>query len=174
MQSAPLTGGGGAPYLGGNDMRLPLPLAAAFIATLAPQARAADQVKLGFLASLSGPLALVGTEMQRGLDLALDKLDHKLGGVPVKLSIGDDKAQPSEGVQAASKLIDDDKIDIVTGENASNVILATIPAFVDAQVIYVGALGGPAKYAGKECDPDVFVTTFQNDDWDMVMGKYMN
>lgn len=145
---------------------------AAFAA--APGARAADQIKLGFLVPLSGPLGLVGTEMQRGLDLAIAELGGRIGGLPVKLSVGDDKAVPSEGVQAASKMIDDEKVDVVTGMTASNIMLATAPAFIDAKVTIVGALAGPNDYAGKKCNPYVFVTSFDNDDWDAVMGKYLN
>ena len=139
---------------------------------LGAPARAATEVRLGFIASLSGPLALVGTEMQRGMDLALAQLGGKLGGLPVKLSTGDDKAIPSEGVTAASKLIDKDRIDIVTGITASNVLVATAPAYIDADVTVVAALAGANEFAGKKCDPHVFVTSFDNDDWDMVMGKW--
>ena len=146
--------------------------AALALASFAPAARAADQVKIGLLLSLSGPLALVGTELQRGFDLALAELGGKLGGLPVKLSVGDDKAVPSEGITAASKFIDEDHVDIVTGLNTSNVMLATAPAFIDAKITMVGALAGPNDFAGKGCNPYVFVTSFDNDDWDMVMGKY--
>ncbi len=135
-------------------------------------AHAADQVKLGFLVPLSGPLGIVGTEMQRGLDLAIAALDGKVGGLPVKLSVGDDKAVPAEGVQQASKMIDEDKVDVVTGMTASNIMLATTPAFTEAKITVLGALAGPNDYAGKNCNPYVFVTSFDNDDWDMVMGKY--
>ncbi len=135
-------------------------------------AQAADQIKLGFLVPLSGPLGLVGSEMQRGLDLAIAALGGKIGGLPVKLSVGDDKAVPSEGVQIASKFIDEDKVDVVTGMTASNIMLATTPAFVEAKITVLGALAGPNEYAGKNCSPYVFVTSFDNDDWDMVMGKY--
>ena len=110
--------------------------------------------------------------MQRGLNLAIDALGGKLGGLPVKISAGDDKAIPSEGVEAASKMIDEDKVDVVTGMTASNVMIATVPAFIDAKIIVLGALAGPNEYAGKNCNPYVFVTSFDNDDWDMVMGKY--
>jgi branched-chain amino acid transport system substrate-binding protein len=135
-------------------------------------AQAADQFKLGMLVPLSGPLGLVGTEMQRGLDLALAELGNKIGGLPVKLTTGDDKAVPSEGVQVASKMIDEDKVDVVTGMTASNIMLATTPAFIEAKITVLGALAGPNEYAGKNCSPYVFVTSFDNDDWDMVMGKY--
>jgi branched-chain amino acid transport system substrate-binding protein len=53
-------------------------------------AQAADQLRLGLLV----PLSLVGTEIQRGLDLAIAELGGKIGGLPVKVSTGDDKAVP--------------------------------------------------------------------------------
>lgn len=147
-------------------------VALAATVALAPTAHAATEVKLGFIASLSGPLALVGTEMQRGMNLALEQLGGKLGGLPVKLSTGDDKAVPSEGVSAASKLIDEDKIDIVTGITASNVLVAIEPAYLDADITVLVALAGANEYAGKNCAANLFVTSFDNDDWDMVMGKW--
>ncbi len=148
--------------------------AALMLAVSAATANAASEIKLGFLAPMSGPLGATGLDMQRGLDLALAALGNKLGGVPVKVISADDTGVPAQGVQEASKLIDEDKIDIVTGFTASNIFLATVPAFIDAKVTVVGALAGPNEYAGKNCNPDVFVTSFDNDDWDLVMGNYMN
>jgi branched-chain amino acid transport system substrate-binding protein len=142
------------------------------LAASAGAAHAADQIKIGLMVPLSGPLGIVGTEMQRGLDLAVAGLGGKVGGLPAKIVAGDDKAVPSEGVQLASKFIDDDHVDIVTGMTASNIMLATSPAFIEAKITVLGALAGPNEYAGKNCSPYVFVTSFDNDDWDMVMGKY--
>lgn len=143
------------------------------IAALAQVARAADQVKLGFMASLSGPLAINGTEMQRGLDLALAELGNHLGGVPVVLSTADDKGNPTVGVEEASKLIDRDHVDIVTGVGTTFIILAVAKTFADADIPVVGALGGPKEFAGKECNPNIFVSSFENDIQAGAAGKYM-
>jgi branched-chain amino acid transport system substrate-binding protein len=137
-------------------------------------AHAADAVRLGFMGSLSGPLGIVGEETKRGMDIALAELGGKLGGLPVKLTVVDDKAAPAEAVEGASRLIDEDHVDIVTGMNASNTFLASAPNFISAKTFIVGAVAGPKEYAGKGCNPYVFVTSFQNDDWDEVMGTYMN
>jgi hypothetical protein len=86
------------------------------LATFGGAASAADHIKIGFMATLSGPFGLVGEEQQRGLNLALEELGNKLGGVPVILSTADDKGSPSEAVAAAAKLIDQDKVDVVTDD----------------------------------------------------------
>ena len=57
-------------------------------------ATAADQIKLGIITELSGPLAPPGTESKRGIDLALEQLGNKLGDLPVKTTVVDGKSNP--------------------------------------------------------------------------------
>jgi branched-chain amino acid transport system substrate-binding protein len=137
-------------------------------------AQAADQIKLGFEVALSGPLAIVGAEMKRGLDLALELHHNKLGGVPVKVYVVDDQANPSEATREAAKLIDEDHIDIITGLMTSNTDIAVEKTYLDAGVIVVGALAGPQQFAGKECNANAFHISFENEDWDDAEAEYMN
>jgi branched-chain amino acid transport system substrate-binding protein len=102
------------------------------LATLGGPASAADHIKLGYMATLSGPFAMVGEEQQRGLNLALEELGNKLGGVPVTLSTADDKGSPPEAVAAAAKLIERDKVEIVTGMMNSATTIATMKAYENA------------------------------------------
>ena len=61
-----------------------LVLAPTMLLALGATAQAADQVKLGFMTALSGPISPAGNEAKRGADLALEELGNKLGGLPVK------------------------------------------------------------------------------------------
>ena len=148
-------------------------LAGAAMALLCGPAMAAEQIKLGFEAGLSGVFAIVGDEMKRGLDLGLEMLGNKLGGLPVKVIALDDKADPAEAVRVSSKLIDDEKIDIMTGIMASNTDIAVERTYTDAGVTVVGALAGPKEFAGKDCNAGAFHVSFENEDWDAPMGTYM-
>ena len=125
------------------------------------------------LTQLSGPISPAGTETKRGIDLALEELGNKLGGLPVKYTVVDDKTNPAEAVQGASKLIDDAKVDFVTGFGASNTMIPVWKTFVDAGVFAIGALAGPLQFAGKECQQNGFFVSFSNDDWPAAVGKYM-
>jgi len=136
-------------------------------------AHAADIIKLGNLTQLSGPISPPGTETKRGIDLALEELGNKLGGVPVRYTVVDDKSNPAEAVNGASKLIDEVKVDFVTGLGASNTLIPVFKSFVDAGIFAVGALAGPLQYAGKECHQNGFFVSFTNDDWPAAVGKYM-
>jgi branched-chain amino acid transport system substrate-binding protein len=140
---------------------------------LGAAAQAADVIKLGNLTQLSGALATPGSETKRGIDLALEELDNKLGGVPVKYYPVDDKSNPAEAVNGASKLIDELKVDFVTGLGASNTLIPVFKSFVDANILAVGALAGPRQYAGAECNPNGFFVSFANDDWPAAAGLYM-
>ena len=148
-------------------------LASTTLLALCTGTQAADQVKLGNLTQLSGPISPAGTETKRGIDLALEELGNKLGGLPVKYTVVDDKTNPAEAVQGASKLIDDAKVDFVTGLGASNTLIPVFKSFVDAGIFAVGALAGPLQFAGKECHPNGFFVSFSNDDWPAAVGKYM-
>jgi branched-chain amino acid transport system substrate-binding protein len=149
-------------------------LAGTMLLAFGAGAQAADQVKLGFMTSLSGPISPAGTEAKRGADLALEELGNKLGGLPVKYTVVDDKTNPAESVQGASKLIDDAKVDFVTGFSASNTMIPVWKTLGDAGIFAVGALAGPLQFAGKDCQQNGFVVSFSNDDWPAAVGKYMS
>lgn len=105
--------------------------------------RAADQVKLGIFTELSGAISPPGNEGKRGMDLALEALGNKLGGLPVKITVVDTKTNPSEAVQVASKLIDEEKVDFVIGFAASNTTIPVWKSFSDAGIFAIGTLAGP-------------------------------
>jgi branched-chain amino acid transport system substrate-binding protein len=143
-------------------------------AAFGANAHAADSIKLGFEAGMSGVFGIIGGEMRRGLDLALAAHGGKLGGVPVTVDAVDDHTDPAEAVRVSSKLIDEDKIDIITGLMSSNTDIAVEKSYVDAGITVVGSLAGPQQFAGKECNAAAFHTSFENEDWDDALAQYMN
>src|SRR5258705_9071119 len=149
-------------------------LASTTLLALCTPTQAADQIKLGNLTQLSGPISPAGTETKRGIDLALEELGNKLGGLPVKYTVVDEKTNPAEAVQGASKLIDDAKVDFVTGFSGSNTMIPVWKTFSDAGVFTVAALAGPLQFAGKDCVQNGFVLSLSNDDSPAAIGKYMS
>lgn len=136
-------------------------------------AHAQAKIKLGFINAASGPLSVVGAEQKRGFDVAMDHLGGKLGGVPFEVVYGDSKANPGATVQELSKLIEKDKVDILTGLSASNEIVAAIKPISDAKIFFIGMNGGPAQFAGELCNPYYFNASFQNAQLTTGMGSFM-
>jgi branched-chain amino acid transport system substrate-binding protein len=64
-------------------------LAVATMAAAAPAA-AEDGVKIGFVATFSGPAAVIGNDMRDGFNLGLEHLGHKMGGPAVEVLYEDD------------------------------------------------------------------------------------
>ena len=73
-------------------------MVAAAMTALATGAQATDTIKLGFMASMTGVTGAAGVDQRRGLELALSDLAGKLGGVPVKLFIEDDRGDPEADI----------------------------------------------------------------------------
>lgn len=148
-------------------------LAALGVAALMAAPSHAQDLRLGFIAAQSGPLGVIGAEQKRGLDIALKHLDNKIGGLKVELFNADSKGNPGAAVQEASKLVEKDKVQIITGGTASNELMAIVKPITAAGVFFVGSNGGPSPLAGKQCEPNYFNLSFQNDQWSEGMGAYM-
>lgn len=147
-------------------------LATALALALAGTAQAED-VKIGLITTLSGPLGAQGKNVRDGFQLALEEAGGKLGGLDVKLFIEDDEVRPDVGLQAAHKLIEQDKVQILTGVVFSNVALAIAKPAADNEVFFITTGAGPSQLAGKNCSPYFFASGWQNDQPHEAMGAYL-
>jgi len=151
--------------------KLPIMLAAAAF-TVATQAAAQDKVKVGILTTLSGPPAALGVQQRNGFQLALKTLGNKLGGREVELVVQDDELKPDVAVGKAKALVERDKVDFVVGPVFSNILIAMMKPVTDGGAILISPNAGTSNFAGKECNPNFFVTSYQNDQVHEVLGKY--
>ena len=137
-------------------------------------AAAQEPFRLGFLSTLSGAEGVLGQEQKKGLDLGIEHLGGKIGGLPVQIVEGDDKFNAGEAVQQASRLAEREKVQVITGLAASNVLMAVAKPMLSRGVMLISANAGPSPLAGAGCSPNLFVTSFQNDQWSTGIGKYMS
>jgi branched-chain amino acid transport system substrate-binding protein len=150
-----------------NSMVLALGLAACSLS-----AHAQQTVKIGFLGTLSGPAGALGQDQYDAFMLGIDELGGKLGGQNVQVIKEDDQLKPDLGVQLAQKLIEKDKVNLITGVTFSNVMMAVHKPITDAGVILVGSNAGPTPLTGKGCSPMFFSTSWNNDSLHESMGQY--
>ncbi len=141
--------------------------------TLAASTALAQQpVKIGMITTLSGPGGYLGQDIRDAFKLAIDLEGGKLGGVPVELVVEDDALKPGQGKQIAEKMLKTDGIKILTGIVFSNVAGATVPDIVDSGALYVSPNAAPSNFAGKECNANYFVVSWQNDSLHESAGQY--
>ena len=86
-------------------MKKRLIVAAALAAFVAAPVAHADSVKIGFINTFSGGLAIFGKHQKDAVELALDHLGRKLGGLDVEMVYGDDQAKPDVGRQVAVQML---------------------------------------------------------------------
>src|SRR5262245_36552354 len=94
--------------------------------TLAFAGTAAAQIKIGVGGPMTGGAAAFGAQLRQGVEQAVADMNAKGGilGQKIELYIGDDRADPREGVSAANKFVADG-VKFVVGHFNSGV---TIPA----------------------------------------------
>jgi len=148
--------------------------ATALVALAATPAAAQQKLKIGFMATFSGPAGALGTDLYDGFMLGIANSGGKLGGLAVEVLKDDDQLKPDVGLQIARKYIDRDKVDIVTGVVFSNVLMAIYKPIIDSKTFLISANAGPSPTAGAQCSPFYFATSWQNDTNHEAMGKYVN
>jgi branched-chain amino acid transport system substrate-binding protein len=139
----------------------------------AGQATAQQKVKIGFITTLSGPAGAIGEHMKNSVELALDHLGRKVGGLDVEVIYGDDQFKPDVGKQVADEMVKKHQVHFVSGIIWSNVMLAVAPSVTEAGTFMIGTNAGPHELAGKMCNELFFTTSWQNDQTPEAMGKYM-
>ncbi|OGA36271.1 MAG: hypothetical protein A3G80_09740 [Betaproteobacteria bacterium RIFCSPLOWO2_12_FULL_62_13b] len=140
---------------------------------MAAGASSAQTLKLGFMAPMSGPSASAGQEMKRGLDAALEKFNNRIGGLETRVVIADDKGLPDAAAQEIARLVERERIDVLSGLGLTNVMLAVTDPAVKADVIVLASHAGTGSYAGKDCHPNIFLTGFLNDIFGITMGTWL-
>jgi len=115
--------------------------AIAIVAGLAAApAMAADPIKIGHVAALSGGSAQSGEAITRGLTIAIDEINAKgglLGGRKLELVQRDDESTPPKGLTAARELVFKEKVAVIFGGIDSPVALAMVPLLNKEKVPHV-------------------------------------
>jgi len=145
---------------------------AASIAFAAP-VHAQQKLKIGFITTMSGPQGVIGQYMKDSVELALDHLGRKVGGLETEIIYGDDQTKPDVGVQLAEEMLKKHQVDFVSGIIWSNVMLAVVPVVTGAGKIMVGTNAGASPLAGSQCSELYFSTSWNNDQTPEAMGKFL-
>jgi len=130
----------------------------------------AEDVKVGMITTLSGGGAGLGIDVRDGFMLAVKQAARD----DIEVVIEDDQRKPDVAVQLADKMIQSEKVDVLTGIIWSNLAMAVIPASVAQGKFYLSPNAGPSLLAGKGCDPNYFNVAWQNDNLHEAAGAYAN
>jgi branched-chain amino acid transport system substrate-binding protein len=146
---------------------------AAALSFAAPVQAQQQKLKIGFISTFSGPQGVMGQFMKEAVEIALQQLGGKVGGLETEMFYGDDQVKPDVGVQVAEEMLKKNQVDFVSGIIWSNVMLAVVPVVTGAGKIMVGSNAGASPLAGSQCNEMYFSTSWNNDQTPEAMGKYL-
>ena len=155
----------------GEIMKKQLTLAGLALLLGFDPALAQDKIKLGVIVTLSGPAAALGQQVRDGFALAVKDLGGKMGGRDVEVVVADDELKPDAAVTKVKGLLERDKVDFVVGPIFSNVLQAIHRPVTESKTFLISPNAGPSTYAGKDCSPFFYVTSYQNDQVHEILGK---
>jgi branched-chain amino acid transport system substrate-binding protein len=145
----------------------------AMVLALPQGAEAQNRIKIGLITTLSGPNASLGREMVDGFNLGVRHADGRLGGIETEVLTGDDQFRPDAGRSVAERMVQRDRVDVVTGVVFSNILLALSDTVLRGNTLLINSNAGPSELAGRDCNPNFFVTSWQNDAVHESMGQHV-
>lgn len=129
-----------------------------------------DHVNIGMITTLSGGGAGLGIDVRDGFMLAI----NQSGADNITVYIEDDQRKPEIATQLSDKMIQENKVDIMTGIIWSNLAMAVVPAAVRQGKFYLSPNAGPSALAGKGCHENYFNVAWQNDNLHEAAGEHAN
>jgi branched-chain amino acid transport system substrate-binding protein len=119
-----------------------VPMVAAGFLAAAGQVRAADPIKVGLSIALTGSVAPSGKQLLVALELWRDDVNAKGGllGRPVQLVLYDDQSNPSNVPGIYTKLLSADRVDLLLGPYATNMVAAAMPVIMQSNKMTIALL----------------------------------
>ena len=121
---------------------------AVLLATAGAPARAAEPIKIGCSMAMTGGVAGIGKQILIALEIWRDQT-NKAGGLlgrPVELDCYDDQSSPANVPEIYTKLIEIDKVDLLIGPYATNMVAPAIPVIMQKGKMTVGILANAANH----------------------------
>lgn len=114
-----------------------------FVICVSGAAFAAEPIKIGYLAALTGDFAAYGITEVNMAKLVVGDVNAKGGvlGRPLELVVYDTKTRNEDAVNAVRRMIESDKVVAIVGANSSGINIATAPIVNKGKVPQISTVG---------------------------------
>ncbi len=142
------------------------------------QAAQGEELRIGFINTLTGGGAILGIHQINGWKLGLEhegwsKNGDKLGGNAVKMYYGDTQRKVDVALRVTRRMLRSDKVHMVAGVMWSNILAAVQRPVTRAKRIMMSTNAGWSGMAGKSCSKYFISTSWNNDMTPEAMGQLM-
>jgi branched-chain amino acid transport system substrate-binding protein len=98
---------------------------------------AAQELRIGFLAPMTGIFAQVGKDMANGFQMYVDEAGGNFGGAKVTFILEDEEGKPPVGVRKAEKLVRQDNVHLLIGGLLASTGYAVAPVSTRLKTVYI-------------------------------------
>jgi branched-chain amino acid transport system substrate-binding protein len=119
---------------------------------VSPRAPLAEELRLGFLAPMTGIFAQVGEDMSNGFKMYLDEVGNNFAGAKVTFILEDGQGKPPVNVRKAEKLILQDQVHMFIGGLLASTGYALAPVSTRHKVIYISPIAAADDLTQRDKD----------------------
>ena len=119
-------------------------------------------IKIGVVLPYSGVYAVLGESITQGMELVFARENWTVAGRKIELIKEDDEMQPPVGVRKTEKLIESDKVDILTGPVHSGILMGMRDKVHNSKTILIVSNAGADAISRERCSKWIFRTSFSN------------
>jgi branched-chain amino acid transport system substrate-binding protein len=134
----------------------------------------AEELRIGFIAPLTGIFAQIGKDMVNGFQLYLDEHGGKLGGMDAKLIVEDNSGKPDAAVTKAKKLVLSDKVQMFVGGLLASTGYALAPVSNSEKTLYIASIPAADDLTQREASkyPLFFRSSWTSSQPHHPLGQY--
>jgi len=134
----------------------------------------AEELRIGFIAPMTGIFAQIGKDMVNGFQMYLDEHHNKLGGADVKFVVEDNQGKGDAAVTKAKKLVLSDKSQIFIGGLLASTGYALAPVSNEEKTLYIPSIPAADDLTQRQIAkyPYVFRTTWTSSQPHHPLGKW--
>jgi len=130
-------------------------------------------LKVGLVLPYTGVYAVLGESITQGMELVFARESGTVAGRKIEMIKEDDEMKPPVGIRKTEKLIDSDKVDILTGPVHSGILMGMRDKVHGSKTILIVSNAGADAISRERCSRWIFRTSFSNWQPCQPMGSWV-
>src|SRR5262249_17538268 len=130
-------------------------------------------VKIGLVLPYTGVYAVLGESITQGMELVFARENWTVAGRKIEMIKEDDEMKPPVGIRKTEKLIDADKVDILTGPVHSGILMGIRTKAHSTKPPPLVPSRGPDAISGERSSKGISRASFSNGQPNQPMGAWV-
>jgi len=130
-------------------------------------------IKIGVVLPYTGVYAVLGESITQAMELVFARENWTVAGRKIEMIKEDDEMQPPVGIRKTEKLIDSDKVDILTGPVHSGILMGMRDKVHNSKTILIVSNAGADAISRERCSKWIFRASFSNWQPNQPMGGWV-